>query len=202
MSWVNVWFLLLIVYLYNCDCCFKLNHLIVLNFFLSLSIVHLNCIFDSNVFIVFIVRTNIVIYFRCSLWLYYGVLLTNRTLISVNVFGSLLFAVYTLIYYKYTLKKVSCSKIIIWCFVQQKPVFQANLFYFNLLKILVRISYSCSFSSQLFGSCLCVAFILLHQFLLGNVDDDLNGHQPYKHNNSNFNSVNTPPKNQPVGIIL
>lgn len=45
--------------------------------------------------------------FRCSLWLYYGVLLANSTLVSVNVFGCLLFATYTWMYYKYTSKKVS-----------------------------------------------------------------------------------------------
>lgn len=47
---------------------------------------------------------------RCSLWLYYGVLMTNGTLVSVNAFGSLLFATYICIYYKYTTKKVSYTK--------------------------------------------------------------------------------------------
>lgn len=42
--------------------------------------------------------------------MYYGMLLTDSTLLSVNALGSLLFATYTWIYYKYTSKKVSLSK--------------------------------------------------------------------------------------------
>ncbi|CAH1730986.1 hypothetical protein AGLY_015190 [Aphis glycines] len=44
-------------------------------------------------------------FLSCALWLYYGMILVNSTLVSVNAFGCLLFAIYTWIYYRYTSKK-------------------------------------------------------------------------------------------------
>ncbi|XP_050531037.1 sugar transporter SWEET1-like isoform X2 [Daktulosphaira vitifoliae] len=44
-------------------------------------------------------------FLSCSLWLYYGVLKTNGTIIFVNTFGCLLFLMYTSIYFKYSPKK-------------------------------------------------------------------------------------------------
>ncbi|XP_050426116.1 sugar transporter SWEET1-like [Adelges cooleyi] len=44
-------------------------------------------------------------FLSCSLWLYYGILKTNGTLIFVNTFGCLLFLMYTSIYFKYSSKK-------------------------------------------------------------------------------------------------
>ncbi|XP_060847341.1 sugar transporter SWEET1-like [Rhopalosiphum padi] len=60
-------------------------------------------------------------FLSCSLWLYYGMILVNSTLVSVNAFGCLLFAIYTWIYYRYTSKKkrvmhyvVSAIAVIAW----------------------------------------------------------------------------------------
>ncbi|VVC37223.1 Hypothetical protein CINCED_3A003608 [Cinara cedri] len=70
-----------------------------------------------------------------SLWMYYGMLLSNRTLVSVNAFGSLLFATYTWMYYKYTTKKkrvvhcvISVVAFIFWIvYITDTTVHQTKL---------------------------------------------------------------------------
>lgn len=60
-------------------------------------------------------------FLSCSLWLYYGMLLANHTLVSVNALGSLLFSIYIWMYLKYSSKKkrvmqyvISSVVVIVW----------------------------------------------------------------------------------------
>lgn len=44
-------------------------------------------------------------YYRCSLWLLYGILINDKSVITVNMFGSSLQFFYAFTFYIYTVKK-------------------------------------------------------------------------------------------------
>nr|AAD03390.1 saliva [Drosophila melanogaster] len=49
-------------------------------------------------------------FLSCSFWLRYGVLTNEQSIVLVNIIGSTLFLVYTLIYYVFTVNKRACVK--------------------------------------------------------------------------------------------
>lgn len=72
---------------------------------------HLRFFVVSSTSLLLVIKFWVIKYFiRCSLWLTYGKLTNETSVVIVNTIGSMLFLLYTVVYYVFTVSKSSFLK--------------------------------------------------------------------------------------------